>query len=243
MAEYVLSVIIPAYNEEHFIGRLLEKVRAVDLAQFCITKQIIVVNDHSTDRTAEIVSSFPDVLLHTLPRNSGKGAAVKAGIALATGDYLIIQDADLEYEPNDYVPMLTALLDEGVGAVYGSRYLKYPGRGKVINLLTGKNSSQSWLAYLGGQSLSFVALFYTGHYLTDTVTALKLFQRDVIKRLDLHASGFELDHEISSKVLAHGHTIIEVPIRYFPRSREEGKKIGLKDWLAAVRTFSRYRNG
>src|SRR5215510_6676839 len=150
MAEYVLSVIIPAYNEEHFIGRLLEKVRAVDLAQFCITKQIIVVNDHSTDRTAEIVSSFPDVLLHTLPRNSGKGAAVKAGIALATGDYLIIQDADLEYEPNDYVPMLTALLDEGgVGAVYGSRYLKYPGRGKVINLLTGKHSSQSLLAYLG----------------------------------------------------------------------------------------------
>jgi dolichol-phosphate mannosyltransferase len=243
MQKTVLSIVIPAYNEEQFIGGLLDKVLAVDLAQFGVTKEIIVVNDHSTDRTAEIVSGFAGVFLHTLPRNSGKGAAVKAGIAMATGNYLIIQDADLEYEPNDYVPMLAALFEDGVDAVYGSRYMRYPGRGKLVNLLTGKHPSQSWLAYLGGQSLSFVALLYTGHYLTDTVTALKLFKRDVIQTLNLQTSGFELDHEISAKVLARGHTIREVPIRYFPRSRAEGKKIGLKDWGAAVQTFSRYRHG
>jgi len=238
-----LSVIIPAYNEERFIGRLLEKVLAVDLTPFALEKEVIVVNDHSKDRTAEIAGSYAGVILKTLPKNMGKGGAVQAGIALATGDYLIIQDADLEYDPNDYVPMIKALLSDGAGAVYGSRYLKHPNRGKIVNLLTGKHPNQSWPAYLGGQSLSFIALACTGRYLTDTVTALKLFRREVIRPLQLCTTGFELDHEISSKVLAGGYRIVETPISYFPRSKEEGKKIGLKDWFRALKTFFRYRNG
>jgi len=241
--EKILSIIIPAYNEEQFIGRLLEKVLAVDLSRFGISKEVIVVNDRSTDGTAEIVRGFSGVILKNQARNGGKGEAVKAGIAIAKGDYIIIQDADLEYDPNDYVAMIETLFSNGTGAVYGSRYLKYPGRGKLINLLTGKHSNQSWPAYIGGQSLSSVALACTGHYLTDTVTALKLFKRDVIKPLKLETTGFELDHEISSKVLAQGHKIKEVPISYFPRSKEEGKKIGFKDWLTALRTFYRYRHG
>ncbi|MCX6553312.1 MAG: glycosyltransferase family 2 protein, partial [Acidobacteria bacterium] len=151
--------------------------------------------------------------------------------------------ADLEYDPEDYVPMLRALFEGRGEIVYGSRYLKHPRRGRAYNLLTGKHPAQSWTAYLGGQSLSFIALFYTGHYITDTVTALKLFPRDIITGLTLETAGFELDHEITAKVLARGHRIVEVPIAYHPRSRAEGKKIGLRDWFIARRTFARFRKG
>lgn len=243
MNKKVLSVVIPAYNEERYIGQLLETVQNVDLSQMEIKKEIIVVDDCSTDRTREIVEGFENVIIKSLDRNSGKGTAVKVGLSFATGDYIIIQDADLEYDPNDYFHMLQALLLNSADVIYGSRYMRYPNRGKLVNIATGKYPNQSWLAYLGGQSLSFVALISTKHYLTDTVTALKLFKRDIIKSLDLQTTGFELDHEISSKVLARGHRIKEVPISYFPRGKEEGKKIGLRDWFIAIRTFFRYRNG
>ena len=238
--EHVLSVVIPAYNEERFLGTLLDRIRAVDLAQVGVTAEIIVVDDCSRDRTAEIAACAAGVILERHAQNGGKGRAVRTGLTRATGDFVIIQDADLEYDPQDYLPMLRAILSGAGDVVYGSRYLKHPERGRLYNLLTGKHPSQSWAAYLGGQSLSFVALFYTGHYLTDTVTALKLFPRQLLAGLTLDTTGFELDHEISAKVLARGFRIAEVPISYFPRSREEGKKIGLRDWFRARRTFARY---
>src|SRR5262249_6379482 len=163
--------------------------------------------------------------------NGGKGSAVRAGIAAATGDLVMIQDADLEYAPADYLPMLREINSGRAEIVYGSRYLKRPGQGALANLLTGKHPRQSLAAYVGGQSLSLVALVYTGHYLTDTVTALKLFPRKLLASLNLVTTGFELDHEITAKVLARGHRIVEVPIQYFPRTRAEGKKIGLRDWV------------
>jgi dolichol-phosphate mannosyltransferase len=227
-----LSVVIPAYNEERFIGTLLEQIRAVDLTQFDIDKQIIVVDDCSKDRTAEIVGAVPGVTLTRMPVNGGKGKAVRAGIARATGEYLIIQDADLEYDPNDYIPMVRLLVSGAADIVYGSRYL---GRGRHRN--------QSLGAYLGGRSLSVIAWLFTGRYLTDTVTALKLFHRDQLAAVELETSGFELDHEITAKLAHRGARFAEVPIRYMPRSREEGKKIGPKDWFIAVRTFMRYRKG
>ena len=232
MGRRTLSIVIPAYNEERFIGRLLEQIAAVDLDQLDVGKQVIVVDDCSRDRTAEIVSGFANVRLERLPTNGGKGRAVRTGMALATGDFLIIQDADLEYDPQDYVPMMQALLAGRGDVVYGSRYL---GR--------GRHNNQSLTAYLGGRSLSFVALACTGTYLTDTVTALKLFPRDMLMSLTLTTSGFELDHEITAKVCARGLRIVEVPVRYYPRSREEGKKIGMKDWFIGCRTFFRFRNG
>jgi dolichol-phosphate mannosyltransferase len=227
-----LSIVIPAYNEERFIGRLLELIKDVDLAPVGIEPEIIVVDDCSKDRTAEIVSAMAGVRLHRMERNSGKGLAVRAGIASATGEYLIIQDADLEYDPQDYLPMLKPLLDGRADIVYGSRYL---GRGRHPN--------QSLGAYLGGRSLSVVAWLFTGRYLTDTVTALKLFRRDEIAALPLETTGFELDHEITARMLARRRRIVEVPIRYYPRSRAEGKKIGVRDWFRAVATFRKYRRG
>lgn len=232
MRPKVLSIVIPAYNEERFIGTLLEKIREVDLEPLGVAREVIVVDDHSSDRTPEIVSRFPEVTLRRMERNGGKGRAVRAGIELATGDFLIIQDADLEYDPQDYVPMVRALLEGRGDVVYGSRYM---GRGRHAN--------QSLAAYLGGRSLSLVALICTGRYLTDTVTALKLFPRDALTSLPLVTSGFELDHEITARMLARGLRIIEVPVSYFPRSREEGKKIGPRDWFVGARTFWRFRRG
>lgn len=227
-----LSVVIPAYNEERFIGTLLERIAAVDLAPLGLNKEIIVVDDGSRDRTVAIASGVPGVRVHRMPVNGGKGKAVRAGIELATGDLLIIQDADLEYDPNDYVPMVQALQAGRGDVVYGSRYL---GR--------GRHQNQSLAAYLGGRSLSLVAWLFTGRYLTDTVTAYKLFRRADVAGLTLETSGFELDHEITARLLARGHRIVEVPISYHPRTRKEGKKIGPADWFIAVRTFVRFRNG
>jgi len=234
-----LSIVIPAYNEERFIGTLLERIARVDLARLGVEPETIVVDDCSRDRTAAIAEEHGAAVLRQ-PVNGGKGQAVRAGIARATGDLVIIQDADLEYDPRDYLPMLEALLGGRGDAVYGSRYLPHPGRGVLYNLATGKHRGQSWAAYLGGRSLSLVALAATGRYLTDTVTALKLFRREVLDGLDLQTTGFELDHEITAKILGRGWRIAEVPIRYEPRSRAEGKKIGLRDWFVGTRTFLRF---
>ena len=227
-----LSVVIPAYNEERFVGALLDKIKAVDLAPLGYAMELIVVDDFSKDGTAAIVAAVPGVHLIRMEKNGGKGRAVRAGIAAATGDLLIIQDADLEYDPQDYLPMMRAIAAGRADIVYGSRYL---GRGRHAN--------QSLAAYLGGRSLSLIAWLFTGTSLTDTVTAFKLFRRPDIASLPLETSGFELDHEITARMAARGKTIVEVPIRYYPRSREEGKKIGARDWFIAVRTFWRYRKG
>ena len=235
-----LSIVIPAYQEERYIGALLEKVIGVDLAPLGLGKEIIVVDDGSRDRTAEVAGAFPEVTLHRKTKNEGKGSAVQAGIQIATGNYIMIQDADLEYDPEDYIPMLRALIGKNVDAVYGSRYMKYPKRGKFVNFTASKHAGQSWPAYIGGQSLSLIALFTTGRYISDTVTALKLFRTETIRPHKLVTRGFELDHEITARILASGARLCEVPIRYYPRSKAEGKKIGARDWVIALKTFVRF---
>ncbi len=227
-----LSIVIPAYNEEAFIGTLLGLVQAVDLQPLGVDKDIVVVDDCSRDRTSAIASAVPGVRVHRMPVNGGKGKAVRAGIDRAVGDYLIIQDADLEYDPQDYIPMVRAILEKRGDVIYGSRYMS-----------GGRHPNQSLAAYLGGRSLSLVMLACTGRYLTDTVTALKLFPRQLLPELQLETTGFETDHEITAKVLARGLRIVEVPVRYHPRSKAEGKKIGLRDWFIGARTFWRYRRG
>ena len=242
--EKTLSIIVPIFNEKNTVRQVLQSILAVEIP---LKKQIILVDDCSTDGTADFLPSLqsddPSITVISHNVNRGKGAAIRSGLEHVVGDMVLIQDADLEYDPNDYIPMLEGLSENGVDVVYGSRYMKYPGKGMLANLLTGKHPGQSWTAYGGGQSLSFIGLWFTGRYLTDTVTALKLFNCDVIKPLDLQTNGFELDHEISSRILARGYRIKEVPVRYYPRTKAEGKKIGMKDWFMAIRTFKRFRNG
>jgi glycosyltransferase involved in cell wall biosynthesis len=228
----VLSIVIPAYNEERYIGALLERVEAVDLGAVGLTRQIVVVDDGSDDRTGEIARSRPGVVFRRLARNSGKGTAVRAGLELATGDLVVIQDADLEYDPRDYLPMARALGEGRGDAVYGSRYLAH-----------GRYRGQSLAAYVGGRSLSVVAWLCTGGWVTDTTTALKMCPRDLLRSLSLSTGGFELDQEITAKLLARSHRIAEVPVRYSPRTRREGKKIGVWDWIAGCRTLFRFRRG
>jgi len=227
-----LSVVIPAYNEARFVATLLERVKAVDLSPLGFGTELIVVDDGSTDGTAEIVEAIPAVRLLRLPAHGGKGRAVRAGIAAASGELLIIQDADLEYDPRDFVPMIQAWLDHRATVIYGSRYLR-----------GGRHPNQSLAAYAGGRSLSLVCRLFTGTYLSDTVTALKLFPREEIAALPLQTSGFEIDLEITARLIARGRTIAEVPIRYYPRSRAEGKKVGARDWVKAIATLYRFRAG
>jgi glycosyltransferase involved in cell wall biosynthesis len=227
-----LSIVIPAHDEDRYLGTLLERVAAVDLGPLGIAKEVIVVDDGSRDRTAAIAAAVPSVTLHRLEQRGGKGRAVRAGLAIATGDYVIIQDADLEYDPRDHVAMLKALLDGNADAVYGSRYLAH-----------GRYRNQSLAAYIGGRSLSIVGRLCTGRYLTDTVTALKLFRRSDVAALPLETSGFEIDHELTARLLARGLRIGEVPVSYTPRTRAEGKKIRARDWFRAIWTFWKYRNG
>jgi glycosyltransferase involved in cell wall biosynthesis len=237
-----LSIVVPAYNEERFIGTLLAQIAAVDLASLGLEREILVIDDGSRDRTAEIASAVPDVRVERQVPNQGKGAAVRRGLALANGDFVFIQDDDLEYDPNDYLPMLRRLQQGDVQVVYGSRYLR-PGLGFLRGLVDAKHANQSWAAYLGGRSLSLACRLACGIRITDTVTALKLFPRDVICALPLETTGFELDHEITARLAARGCRFAEVRVAYFPRSRAEGKKIGFKDFLRALRTFRRYRRG
>jgi glycosyltransferase involved in cell wall biosynthesis len=229
---HVLSVVIPAYNEERYIATTLERVLAVDLSIVGFSREVIVVDDHSSDRTPVIAGMHSGVSVHRLPRHAGKGGAVRAAVALARGDYLVIQDADLEYDPEAFVPMLRALAGTGADAVYGSRYLH-----------AGRHPRQSRLAYLGGRSLSVAVKLLTGRWLSDVTTALKLLPLPLIRSLGLSSAGFELEAEITAKLLARGCRIVEVPVSYHPRTRREGKKVAFRDLVRSVSALVRFRRG
>jgi dolichol-phosphate mannosyltransferase len=235
----VLSIIIPAYNEEALIGTVLRQVLDVSDERLGFRKEIIVVNDGSEDRTEQVVRQFPSVICFTQVPNQGKGKAVSRGIREATGDYILIQDADLEYDPNDYVTLLGAL---GRGdVVYGSRTLgqrlAHPG----FALFPGKHPRQRIGPWLARVMLTWWALLIYGRWITDTLTAYKLYPAEAVKRMDIKTSGFETDHEITAKLIRSGYRIVEVPIAYEPRSIAEGKKIKPYDGLIALWTFVRFR--
>ncbi|HIE37673.1 MAG TPA: glycosyltransferase family 2 protein [Anaerolineales bacterium] len=223
-----LSVLIPVYNEAATITHVVEQVMAVN-----IDKEIIIVDDGSTDSTWQVVQElaarWPEVvkpLRHE--RNRGKGAALQTAVAHVTGDVVITQDADLEYDPTEYPHLLEPFTSPEVQVVYGSRNLR-------------RNPRSSWSFYWGGRLLSWLANLLYGSRITDEATGYKLFRSDLFRSLDIQSDGFEFCPEVTAKILRRGIHIHEVPISYQPRSREEGKKINWRDGLVAIWTLIRYR--
>ena len=237
----VLSIVVPAYNEGAFIGALLEKILAVPTEQAGFQKEIVVVDDGSKDNTAEIARAFPGVRCFTQVPNQGKGKAVQRGILEATGDYILIQDADLEYEPSDYLPILAALSEKQADVVYGSRTLGQRRNQFGFTLFPGRHPEQDFGPWVAGVLLTLWTGLWYGIWITDTLTAYKLYPATVMKKMKLQTSGFETDHEITAKLARLGQKIVEVPISYYPRSVEEGKKIKPSDGLIAVWTLVRFR--
>lgn len=235
----VLSIIVPAYNEGAYIAQLLERMFAVPTEALGFTKEIIVVNDGSKDNTEAEARRFPVKVFTQVP-NQGKGKAVQRGIAEAAGDYILIQDADLEYDPGDYIPMLEAL-SAGADAVYGSRVLGSYHRQSGFTIFPGRHPQQRFGPWLAGVLLTLWTWLLYGRWITDTLTSYKLYPAKIVQSMNIRTAGFETDHEITAKLIRRSQKIVEVPIAYFPRSQEEGKKIKPIDGLIAVWTLVKFR--
>lgn len=235
-----VSIVIPAYNEEASIGALLKRVADVDTESLGFSKEIVVVDDGSKDRTAAVVEGFPEARL-IRQHNQGKGRAVQRAIREATGDYILVQDADLEYDPADYVPMLRELSRCG-GSVYGSRTLGQFRR-NGWSFTPGRHPHQKLGPWLANVVLTvWTALLY-GKWITDTLTGYKIYPRQFFSNVPIVTHGFETDHEITAKLIRAGISIHEVPISFAPRTEEEGKKIRARDGFIAVWTLLRFRVG
>lgn len=229
-----LSVILPAYNESETITRILEKIISVDLPNN-ISKEIIIIDDCSTDHTREQVKqtmeSHPDICIEyvRLKENRGKGYAVRTGITNSTGEIIIIQDADLEYDPDDYPVLLQPILSGECKIVYGSRLLN-------------KNNKYSYHSfYWGGRLISLVTSLLFSCNITDEPTCYKMFETTVLKSIPLTYDRFGFCPEVTAKVRRCGYTIKEVPINYYPRSKKEGKKIKWHDGVEAIYILFKFR--
>ncbi len=234
-----LSILIPAFNEEKTILQLLEKVERVQLMDG-IEKEVIIIDDCSTDKTWALLQGNSNWILLRHKKNRGKGAAIKTGLKKATGDFVIVQDADLEYDPQDYNLILEEILNKKARVVYGSRILKEKKRPKK-NLFKGKHPDSYWLAYLGGVFISWFTNLNCGLQLTDEPTCYKCFERKLIQSIKIENDDFAWEPEVTVKIARKGVAIHEVPISYHPRTNQEGKKIGWKDGLKALWTILKYR--
>ena len=241
-----LSVVIPVYNEAQNLEKLVQKVLRVP-----IDKELIIVDDGSTDGTAEILRTrvaglAPNILWNVHTKNQGKGAAVRTGLTMATGEILIVQDADLEYDPADFVPIVSKFDDPAIHVVYGSRFQNV-NRYLFIwhwfcNRFLGAHYEIRYLHhFLGILFLNFLANTLYRARITDEATCYKAFRREVLDQFELKCTGFEFCPEVTAKVRKAGYAITEVPITYHPRSKQEGKKLNWRHGFGAIFTLIKYR--
>ena len=226
---FTLSIVIPCYNEKNSIHTIVEKVLAAPIEN----KEIIVVDDKSTDGTGEVLDReiaplVSKVIHHEV--NQGKGGALRTGFHHATGDVVIIQDADLEYDPNEYPLVVMPIVNDECDVCYGSRFLHQAAKGYMANRLANKG-------------LTALSNLFTRLKLTDMETCYKCFRREIIQAVDIRENRFGFEPEITAKIAKMNVRIKEVPISYYPRTNEEGKKIGFKDGLRAIYCIWRYRKG
>jgi dolichol-phosphate mannosyltransferase len=225
-----ISVIIPVYNEFQTFSQVLERVQRAPLPPNC-TKEIIVVDDGSTDGTSHVLGEAARagvVVAHHSIVNSGKGTALRVGIKLATGDVVLIQDGDLEYDPDDYARVLEPIVNGEADVVYGSRFLGEPAG------MARKNRIANWI-------LTFASNVLYGAHITDEATAYKAFRTPIVRNLHLECRRFEFCPEVTAKLRRLGYAIKEVPIRYNARGIAEGKKIRASDGFEALWTLMKYR--
>lgn len=223
-----LSIIMPAYNEENTIIEIVKKISVLELG---LEKEIIVVDDASTDNTIARArdTGAPGLKIIAHEQNKGKGAAIRTGLLYVTGDIVLIQDADLEYDPGDYRELIKPLLENRANVVYGSRTLP-------------RIDHYSYLSYyLGGKFLTFITNLLYNLKITDESTCYKVFRTGLIKKLPLKCQGFEFCPEVTALVAKAGEKIVDVPVHYYPRSFKEGKKIRARDGLMAIWVLLKYR--
>ena len=224
-----LSIVIPVRNEHATVVALIARVRAVDCG---MPKEMIVVDGASTDGTREALLALPaadDLILVLEDAAHGKGRAVRTGFERATGDIVMVQDADLELDPGEIPSLLTPILEGRTDVVFGSRFR---GRGK---------GPTPWVGYIGNFGLTWVANVLFLKHLTDILTCYKVLRVDVARSLDLRCNGFDLDAEITCRLLRDGHKIVEVPVTYNPRTFDEGKKLGPSVGWSVLRAIIRTR--
>jgi glycosyltransferase involved in cell wall biosynthesis len=229
--DFLLSIVMPVYNEQATLRAIIAAVRAVP-----IRKELILVDDGSKDGSRAILAelaALPDVRVIEHEQNRGKGAALRTGFAAARGEIVLVQDADLEYDPGDYPTLLAPILRGEADVVYGSRYLvdpRDPGRER-----------DSFVHYFGNRVLTFCSNLFTGLNLTDMETCYKCFRREVLQDLVIESRRFTVEPEFTAKVARLPVRIHEVPIRYRGRKFSEGKKIGWRDGVAAIWAIVKYR--
>lgn len=219
-----LSIIMPIYNEERTLREIIEQVKKID-----IEKELIIVDDGSSDTTKEILSTIKDdsIKIFTHAVNKGKGSAIKTALDHLTGELVIIQDADLEYDPNDYIKLIELFKSGKADVVFGSRFLN-------------KKNKLTFHYFINRFLTAFVNLLYKSH-LTDMETCYKVFKTEILKGLDLESNGFEIEPELTIKTFKKGYSIYEVPINYKSRSYHEGKKIGWLDGLKTLFVILKYK--